>query len=569
MSIPVNIDSQIVVKTAAQWAVDSTIYSAKRLAVTSDVLYPGTDQRKIKIFNGVDTWANLDYLPIGPGIAQGLPANLAVDNTTGANDIIVSDGQIISSLSGKQNIDFDSDSSVGLSSEGAPGQKTFQKILPTGYSWQDPNTNDIGIFAGSETPSTTEYIQLVAGLLKLVFANVEFTNETASKITTLDASKRLKALYDFSIDGTLAANSDSVIPSQKAIKSYADNLLALNDALVFKGVIDASTNPNYPAGDKGHTYKISVAGKIGGASGPNVEIGDTIYCIVDGSAAGTQAAVGANWVIVQTNIDGAVIGPSAATDGNFALWDGTTGKLIKNSAFNTSSFQLSDATLAALAGLTIALDSLSIGTGADAFTQVTFGANTFPAKASTGNLVAKTISDFILTLMDDTTAAAALATLGAKANAGVTDGSSAAAGIVGEEITGSLTRLSGVSLTTTTAATVFSFSLTAGDWDVAAMVGFLFGTGTSVTVLDAAISLTNNTLPAAATTANPTSGEVRTRIMSGTVGIVMTTAGDIVIPITAYRISVAATTTFYLVARANFTVSTTVAYGSVHARRVR
>lgn len=64
--------------------------------------------------------------------------------------------------------------------------------------------------------------------------------------------------------------------------------------MIFKGVIDASANPNYPAGNSGETYKISKAGNIGGASGPKVEIGDIIICITDNSVAGTHAAVGNN-----------------------------------------------------------------------------------------------------------------------------------------------------------------------------------------------------------------------------------------------------------------------------------
>lgn len=130
-------------------------------------------------------------------------------------------------------------------------------------------------------------------------------------------------------DGTLAANSDVKIATQKAVKTYADQLLGAADSLTFKGAIDASANPNYPAANAGDVYRISVAGKIGGASGPNVEIGDTIYCILDASSAGTHAAVGANWVIIQSNLDGAVIGPASTTDSFIALFDGTTGKLIK------------------------------------------------------------------------------------------------------------------------------------------------------------------------------------------------------------------------------------------------
>ena len=64
--------------------------------------------------------------------------------------------------------------------------------------------------------------------------------------------------------------------------------------MIFKGVIDASTNPNYPSADRGSTYKISVAGKIGGVSGVAVEAGDTIICITDSTDAGDQATVGAN-----------------------------------------------------------------------------------------------------------------------------------------------------------------------------------------------------------------------------------------------------------------------------------
>lgn len=65
MPITANISSQIVVQTAAQWVVDATVYSAKRVLVTSDVFYGATDQRQFKIADGVQTWANLDYMPIG------------------------------------------------------------------------------------------------------------------------------------------------------------------------------------------------------------------------------------------------------------------------------------------------------------------------------------------------------------------------------------------------------------------------------------------------------------------------------------------------------------------------
>ena len=75
--------------------------------------------------------------------------------------------------------------------------------------------------------------------------------------------------------------------------------------------------------------------------------------------------------------------------------------------------QAADATLTALAAQNWAANAFPIGTGADTVAQVSFAANTFPARASTGNLVAKTITDFGLSLVDDASAATARTTLGA------------------------------------------------------------------------------------------------------------------------------------------------------------
>ena len=76
---------------------------------------------------------------------------------------------------------------------------------------------------------------------------------------------------------------------------------ALVDPFLYKGGLDCSANPNYPAADAGHVYKVTVAGKVGGGSGPDVEVGDTMYCTTDSSASGNHATVGANWAIIQAN----------------------------------------------------------------------------------------------------------------------------------------------------------------------------------------------------------------------------------------------------------------------------
>ncbi len=151
-------------------------------------------------------------------------------------------------------------------------------------------------------------------------------NTVADQLNLLGTSSTL----NFDTDGTLAADSDLLLATQKAVKTYIDTH-AVTDALRYKGVIDCSGNPNYPSAIVGDTYKISVAGKLGGASGAVVEVNDLVICSV-ANAGGTQASVGADFDIVQTNIDGAVIGPASATSTAIAIYNGTTGKIIQNSA---------------------------------------------------------------------------------------------------------------------------------------------------------------------------------------------------------------------------------------------
>lgn len=116
-------------------------------------------------------------------------------------------------------------------------------------------------------------------------------------------------------DTSLSANSDLKVATQKATKAYVDQIVASQDAMVFKGVIDCSANPNYPAADRGWTYRASVAGKIGGSSGVVVQVGDIILCLTDGTASGNQATVGSNWTVIQTNIDGALTTSDIGTSG--------------------------------------------------------------------------------------------------------------------------------------------------------------------------------------------------------------------------------------------------------------
>lgn len=154
------------------------------------------------------------------------------------------------------------------------------------------------------------------------------------KSKTYAAFKTLLALVKGDVGlGNVDNTSDMNKPVSTAQQAAIDALLNASNAEQYKGVIDCSSNPNYPAAEAGYTYRVSVAGKIGGASGVNVELNDRLQCIVDGSAAGDQATVGANWWITEGNIDGAVVGPASAVDETPAVFSGSTGKIIKNITF--------------------------------------------------------------------------------------------------------------------------------------------------------------------------------------------------------------------------------------------
>jgi len=91
---------------------------------------------------------------------------------------------------------------------------------------------------------------------------------------------------------------------------------AMLTSLKNKGGLDCHLNPNYPSATTNDMYFVTVAGKLGGASGPAVEVGDTAICIST-AVAGDQATVGSHWIILQVNIPGlTTVGLALATLAN-------------------------------------------------------------------------------------------------------------------------------------------------------------------------------------------------------------------------------------------------------------
>lgn len=100
-----------------------------------------------------------------------------------------------------------------------------------------------------------------------------------------------------------------------ATTAYADAAVALavTGLLDFKGSTDCSGNPNYPVALKGDAYVVSVAGRIGGAAGKQVDVGDVYVASAD-NAGGTEAAVGISWFVLEHNLQGALLAANNLSD---------------------------------------------------------------------------------------------------------------------------------------------------------------------------------------------------------------------------------------------------------------
>jgi hypothetical protein len=156
------------------------------------------------------------------------------------------------------------------------------------------------------------------------------------------------------------------------------------------------------------------------------------------------------------------------------------------------------------------------------------------------------------------TAVTSISATGGTAVKGTNTNNSAAAGYMGEYIESTLAVGSAVSLTSGVTSNVTSISLTAGDWDVSGIVLMDSGATTNVTRVSGGINSTSATIDVTKGYYNhlqagyvPGGGQFRA------------------MPLNTSRFSLASTTTIYLLALANFTVSTCTAYGTIIARRAR
>src|SRR6266852_2654039 len=203
-----------------------------------------------------------------------------------------------------------------------------------------------------------------------------------------------------------------------------------------------------------------------------------------------------------------------------------------------------------------------LGTGVSTFLATPSSSNLLLAlttKTGTGNATFATAPTLIAPVLGSATATSINAsTISPGHYSGEPSTGSALSGEIGEYISSNISAGSAISLTTATATNITTISLTAGDWDIEANLLFQGAATTNVTLYAGSLSLTSSTLDF--------SNDRFDELAYSSSGIVLGSAPTQNIHLGRARFSLSTTTTIYLVAFCNFTVSTEAAFGILRAR---
>lgn len=156
-------------------------------------------------------------------------------------------------------------------------------------------------------------------------------SDLEGRVGTLETDIDLKApLANPTFTGTVTVEGNAV-----ATQQWVNTLVGqLNNGI--PGIVDGTDNPLPSTGYKaGQMWRVAEEGTYAGVE---CEIGDLIICLKDYAEV---TAGNTDFMVVQANIDGAVTGADSSTDGHIVVFNGSTGKVIKDS--NVTIASLNDA----------------------------------------------------------------------------------------------------------------------------------------------------------------------------------------------------------------------------------
>ncbi len=130
-----------------------------------------------------------------------------------------------------------------------------------------------------------------------------------------------QAVYINDVDGNQSTVETEIIALRKQIEA------AVSKGQHFQGVVNSTTSLPTVSYKAGWLYSVQEAGTY---AGQVCEVGDLVICIRDYASG---SASNADWAVLQANLDGAVTGPSSSVAAHVVVFDGTSGKRLKDSGY--------------------------------------------------------------------------------------------------------------------------------------------------------------------------------------------------------------------------------------------
>lgn len=272
------------------------------------------------------------------------------------NTLTQGDGVSISNAAGAITIGLDNTSVRTTGTQSIGGSKTFDNsvtfgaglvssgVLRVQASGAASSPTDLAVFSSSPTGTSQQVLSRSLSNIKSDLGLNNLTNHTQVRQTTdtttvvgnipvWNSTSGTLLGAGYSVETTLTGGT-TAIPRADAVKSYVDASFNANDAMQFKGIVNQSNGLPTTTVSAGWTYRVTQTGTYAGVV---CEVGDLI--IATGDASGS---INGTWTVVQTNIDGAVVGPASSTTDNFALFSGIGGKVIKDAGFGSGVFARSN-----------------------------------------------------------------------------------------------------------------------------------------------------------------------------------------------------------------------------------
>lgn len=200
----------------------------------------------------------------------------------------------------------------------------------------DKNTADIESIKFEDTKQNTQLQNLSERLTSEVADRKQGDEDTLHQAQNHsdNQDRELENRLNISITGIndrVTSFGNQIDKNKSDIDDLKGSLGKLSGSLVYKGVVrTASDLPiNSDQVEVGYTYRVVVAGEYVSGQKP-CEVGDLIICV---------SKTPVEWTIAQTNEDGVVVGPESSSENTLPIFDGVSGKLIKDSGVTIDSIK--------------------------------------------------------------------------------------------------------------------------------------------------------------------------------------------------------------------------------------